>query len=172
MDWRSLTWAFNPTRIDKLIKALSKNEEEERILRITLSQNKKSQAENIVAQSHSIKESQSYIHELEAENQRLKEEVKKYQEEDEEEEKCDEKVLYNKVSFEMFLRLLEESGFDQNNTGNKTRAGFLWYMMTGKSADELRRFCSMRAYRNNHTNADVKRLNELLSEMGITNIVL
>lgn len=112
------------------------------------------------------------IHELEAENQQLKEEIKKYQEEDEEEEKCDDKVLYNKVSFELFLRLLEEAGFDQNNTGNKTRAGALWHMMTGKSADELRRFCSTRAYSNNHTKADIKRLNELLSEMGFTNIKL
>lgn len=87
-----------------------------------------------------------------------------------EEEKLDEKVLYNKVSFEFFLRLLEQAGFDINNTGNKTRVGELWHMMTGKSADEIRRFCSSRAYCNNHTREDVKRLNELLSIMGITSI--
>ena len=89
-----------------------------------------------------------------------------------EEEKQDEKVLYNKVSFEFFLRLLEHAGLDINNTGNKTRAGDLWHMMTGKSADEIRRFCSSRAYYNNHTKGDIKRLNELLSDMGITSIVL
>ena len=89
-----------------------------------------------------------------------------------EEEKQDEKVLYNKVSFEFFLRLLEKAGVDLNDTGNKTSAGVLWHMMTGKSADELRRFCSTREYRNNHTKGDIKRLNELLSDMGITSIVL
>lgn len=89
-----------------------------------------------------------------------------------EEDKQDEKVLYNKVSFEFFLRLLEQAGFDINNTGNKTRAGDLWHMMTGKSADEIRRFSSKRAYYNNHTKEDVKRLNNLLSQMGITSITL
>lgn len=89
-----------------------------------------------------------------------------------EEDKQDEKVLYNKVSFEFFLRLLEQAGFDINNTGNKTRADDLWHMMTGKSADEIRRFSSKRAYYNNHTKEDVKRLNNLLSQMGITSITL
>lgn len=103
-------------------------------------------------------------------NKRIEELKIELQAKDEEgiEEKLDEKVLYNKVSFEFFLRLLEQAGFDINNTGNKSRAGDLWHMMTGKSADDLRRFCSSRAYKNNHTREDIKRLNEHLSYMDIS----
>lgn len=133
---------------------------------------------------------QARIKELEEENERLKTEIEELKEEngelkkqlaecsstlldiEEDEQKTDEKILYNKVSFECFLRLLEKAGFDLNNTGNKTRAGILWHMMTGKSSDELRRFCSSRAYKNNHTKADIKRLNEHLSDMDITCIKL
>ena len=88
-------------------------------------------------------------------------------------EKENEKCLYNKVSFEFFLRLLEHVGLDINNTGNKTRAGHLWNMITGKSADDLRKYCSHRnQYNNNHTKEDIKRLNKHLSDMGISEIVL
>ncbi len=88
-------------------------------------------------------------------------------------EKEDENSLYNKVSFEFFLRLLESAGFDINNPGNKTRAGQLWHMMTGKSADDLRKFCSDRVqYNNNHTKDDIKRLNKHLGDMGISTIEL
>ena len=88
-------------------------------------------------------------------------------EEDGEEEKEQEDVLYNKVCFEFFLLLLEYSGFDINNIGNKTRAGELWHMLTGKSSDDFRRYCSTRNYNNNHTKVDIKRLNEKLADMGV-----
>lgn len=84
-----------------------------------------------------------------------------------EEEKEQEDVLYNKVRFEFFLRLLEASGLDTNITGNKTRVGELWYMFTGKSASEIRRYCSSRQPVNNHTKEDVNKLNEKLLMMGI-----
>lgn len=100
----------------------------------------------------------------------LKESEKK--EEELEDVKEGDDVLYNKVSFEMFLKLLEKADFDINNTGNKTRAGGLWHMMTAKSADDLRRYSSTRNYDNNHTKKDIERLNNLLSEMGVTNIRL
>lgn len=86
---------------------------------------------------------------------------------DEQEAKQDEKVLYNKVSHEFFLRLLEKAGLDLNNTGNKTRVGDLWHMVTGKSGDEIRRYCSTRNYINSHTRVDIKRLNEFLQDMKI-----
>jgi len=86
---------------------------------------------------------------------------------DEQEAKQDEKVLYNKVSYEFFLRLLEKAGLDLNNTGNKTRVGDLWHMVTGKSGDEIRRYCSTRNYINSHTRVDIKRLNEFLQDMKI-----
>lgn len=86
---------------------------------------------------------------------------------DEQEAKQDEKVLYNKVSHEFFLRLLEKAGLDLNNTGNKTRVGDLWHMVTGKSGDEIRRYCSTRNYINPHTRVDIKRLNEFLQDMKI-----
>ena len=76
-----------------------------------------------------------------------------------------EDAYYNKVCFEFFIRLMERSGLDLNNTGNKSRIGTLWHKITGKSAEELRRYCSMRNYQNNHTQVDIKALNELLSEM-------
>lgn len=91
----------------------------------------------------------------------------KTHEEDTEEEKEQEDVLYNKVCFEFFLLLLEASGLDINNTGNKTRVGELWHMFTGKSADEIRRYCSTRKPVNSHTKEDVKKLNEKLKEMSI-----
>lgn len=88
-------------------------------------------------------------------------------EEDAEEEKEQEDVLYNKVCYEFFLLLLEKSGFDIYNTGNKTRVGELWHMFTGKSGEEMRRFCSDRNPINNHTKSDVDRLNKKLQDMGI-----
>ena len=91
----------------------------------------------------------------------------KTHEEDTEGEKEQEDVLYNKVCFEFFLLLLEASGLDINNTGNKTRVGELWHMFTGKSADDIRRYCSTRKPVNSHTKEDVKKLNEKLKEMGI-----
>jgi hypothetical protein len=88
-------------------------------------------------------------------------------------EKENDDILYNKVSFEFFLRLLEYAGFDIDNTGNKTRVGKLWHMITGKSADDLRKFCSdRRQYDNNHTKEDIKLLNKHLSDMGISEIEL
>ncbi|MBP3248569.1 MAG: hypothetical protein J6M36_11915 [Prevotella sp.] len=89
------------------------------------------------------------------------------QEDDIVDQKEQENMLYNKVSYEFILRLLEKSGFDINNTGNKTRAGELWHMLTGRSGDEFRRFCSQRNPINNYTKADVERLNNKLKEMGI-----
>jgi hypothetical protein len=115
---------------------------------------------------------QDRIKELEAENKELREKQTILEETDELEEKEQEDVLYNKVSFECFLRLLEKSGFDMNNTGNKSRAGELWHMLTGKSEADLRKFCSSRAYINNHTKEDIKRLNDKLKEMGILEIEL
>ena len=115
---------------------------------------------------------QARIAELEAENKELKEKQTIPEEADELEEKEQEDVLYNKVSFECFLRLLEKAGFDINNTGNKTRAGELWHLLTGKSADDLRKFCSGRNYCNNHTKEDIKRLNDKLEEMGISEVKL
>ena len=91
----------------------------------------------------------------------------KTHEEDAEEEKEQEDVLYNKVCFEFFLLLLEASGLDIDNTGNKTRVGELWHMFTGKSADEIRRYCSTRKPVNSHTKEDAKKLNEKLKEMGV-----
>lgn len=76
-----------------------------------------------------------------------------------------EEAFYNKVCFEFFIRLMERAGLDLNNTGNKSRIGALWHKVTGKSADDLRRYCSKRNYQNNHTREDIKALNELLSDM-------
>ena len=112
------------------------------------------------------------IAELEKENEALRQQLAP-EEHCEEEEHCPEEgVLRNKVSFECFLQLLEQAGCDLNNTGNKTRAGALWRMMTGKSAQDLRRYCSGRDYNNNHTKTDIARLDTLLSDLGITSLKL
>lgn len=112
------------------------------------------------------------IAELEKENEALRQQLAP-EEHCEEEEHCPEEgVLRNKVSFECFLQLLEQAGCDLNNTGNKNRAGALWRMMTGKSAHELRRYCSGRDYNNNHTKTDIARLDTLLSDLGITSLKL
>lgn len=114
-----------------------------------------------------LTEAKRIINEQNAKIQRLNEELAV------ELVKENEKLLYNKVSFEFFLRLLESAGFDINNTGNKTRVGQLWHMITGKSADDLRKFCSDRyQYDNNHTKEDIKRLNKHLGDMGISTIEL
>ena len=103
----------------------------------------------------------------------LKEQLSEYLDDDENmEEKENEDILYNKVSFEFFIRLLEHIGFDLN-TGNKKRAGELWHIVTGKSANDLRKFCSNRKeYTNNHTIKDIERLNTLLERMKISSIRL
>ena len=117
-----------------------------------------------------LSELQSRIAELEKENEALRQQLVP-EEHCEEEEHCPEEgVLRNKVSFECFLQLLEQAGCDLNDTGNKTRAGALWHMMTGKSAHELRRYCSGRDYNNNHTKTDIARLDTLLSDLGITSL--
>lgn len=119
-----------------------------------------------------ISKYKTHIKELEAEVKKLQAEIKKTSSSvepdfEEDNQKQDEKVLYNKVSHEFFLRLLENAGLDLNNTGNKTRVGDLWHMVTGKSGDEIRRYCSTRNYINPHTRVDVKRLNEFLQDMMI-----
>ena len=120
-----------------------------------------------------IAELNSRIAELEKENEALKQQLAPEEHCEEEEEHCPEEgVLRNKVSFECFLQLLEQAGCDLNNTGNKTRAGTLWRMMTGKSAHELRRYCSGRNYNNNHTKTDIARLDTFLSDLGITSLKL
>lgn len=112
------------------------------------------------------------IKELEGENAKLKERLSVYLDDDDSGEE-NEDILRNKVSFEFFLRLLEQAGLDLDNTGNKKRAGELWHIVTGKSADDLRKFCSNRnEYNNNHTRKDIERLNDLLDRMGISKIVL
>ena len=112
------------------------------------------------------------IKELEEENAKLKERLSVYLDDDDSEEE-NEDILRNKVSFEFFIRLLEHAGLDLNNTGNKKRAGELWHIVTGKSADDLRKFGSNRnEYDNNHTRKDIERLNVLLDRMGISKIVL
>ena len=114
------------------------------------------------------------IAELEKENEALRQQLapEEHCEEEEEDHFPEEGVLRNKVSFECFLQLLEQAGCDLNNTGNKTRAGALWHMMTGKSAHDLRRYCSGRDYNNNHTKTDIARLDTLLSDLGITSLKL
>lgn len=85
------------------------------------------------------------------------------------------KVLYNKVSFELFIRLLEkckllgndDSGTFKIITSNKSRVGELWQMFTGKSGEEFRRYCSKQSYVNDHTLKDIERLNKKLKEIGI-----
>lgn len=92
---------------------------------------------------------------------------------DEEEERGDGEMLLNKVSFEFFLRLLERVGVNLDITGNKRRAGDLWHMLTGRSGEDLRKFCSNRSkYNNSHTKGDIKRLNEHLVDMGVSEISL
>ncbi len=119
-----------------------------------------------------ISKYKTHIKELEAEVKKLQAEIKKTSSSvepdfEEDNQKQDEKVLYNKVSYEFFLRLLENAGLDLDNTGNKTRVGDLWHMVTGKAGDEIRRYCSTRKYINPHTIVDIKRLNELLQDMMI-----
>lgn len=75
--------------------------------------------------------------------------------------------LHKKVSFEFFIKLLEKVEFDINNTGNKTNIGTLWYLVTGNSAEYMRRYTSDRDYDNKNTKADIKRLNMLLKDMKI-----
>ena len=127
----------------------------------------KTKQTNSANQQKTIDEQAALIKELQ-EKQKKTDDSK----EEQEEVKEDEEVLYNKVSFEFFLQLLENGGVDLNNTGNKTKAGVLWHMVTGKSANEFRRYCSSRCYNNNHTKKDIKRLNEFMEELGVKNISL
>lgn len=88
-----------------------------------------------------------------------------------EDRKDNDKVLYNKVCYEFFLQLLENAGLNINKA-NKTEIGRLWRMFTGKAENEIRKFSSRRNYKNNHTNNDIKALNEQLEVMNITNVKL
>jgi len=117
---------------------------------------------------------------FQTENEELKAKIEDQQKENEQRESSDEipdikegeDVLYNKVAYEFFIRLMENAGFDINNTGNKTNLGILWHMLTGKSADDLRGYCSKRDYVNVKTRRDIELLNKHLSSLGVNSIKL
>ena len=104
--------------------------------------------------------------------QELETQLKSFQEEEDEElSEPSLGILHNKVKFEFFLRLLEQSGVNVLQA-NKTDIGDLWHAFTEKSADNCRKYCSLRDYKNNHTKQDIKDLNKRLSDLGITSIQL
>lgn len=100
-------------------------------------------------------------------------EMRETQQEQDEEESSELPLvfLHNKVKFEFFIRLLEESGLDFHNA-NKTEIGNLWHVLTEKSADDCRKYCSKRKYQNSHTKQDVENLNKQLAQLGITTFQL
>ena len=103
--------------------------------------------------------------------QNLETQVKSPQEEDEDSSEPSLGILLNKVKFELFLRFLEQCGVDVNQA-NKTDIGDLWHAFTEKSADDCRKYCSYRNYKNNHTKQNIEDLNKRLSVLGITSIQL
>lgn len=102
---------------------------------------------------------------------RLETQVKSPQEESEDSSEPTLGILYNKVKFELFLRFLEQCDVDVNKA-NKTDIGDLWHAFTEKSADDCRKYCSRRNYKNNHTKQNIENLNKRLSVLGITSIQL
>lgn len=124
-----------------------------------------------------LKERNEEIGRLKEENERLKrlEQKPEHQaaemSEETEDQKENDEVLYNKVCYEFFLKLLEAAGLNISQA-NKTDIGRLWKMFTGKEGNEIRKFSSGRKYRNNHTVSDIKTLNDHLMKMGITGMKL
>lgn len=113
-----------------------------------------------------LEEALAEIEKLKAEQQTREDDIEI------EDEKEQEDILYNKVVYEFLLRLLEKVGLDIDNTGNKTKYGELIHMLTGKSSNESRQYCSSRRYKNDHTSDDIKRLNMKLSDMGVNDFQL
>lgn len=103
--------------------------------------------------------------------QELETQVKSPQDEDEELSELSLGILHNKVKYELFLRFLEGCGLDVNQA-NKTDIGNLWHAFTEKSANDCRKYCSYRKYKNSHTKQNVEDLNKRLSNLGITSIQL
>ena len=104
----------------------------------------------------------------------LKRKVAFYEVEDEQEigeKKLGKDSLYNKVSYEFFLQLLQYSGLIINFS-NKSDIARLWKMLTGHPSNGLRQYSSSRSYLNKNTEDDVRRLNNHLKKLGITKIQL
>lgn len=104
----------------------------------------------------------------------LKEKIVCYEAADEKEigdEKLGGESLYNKVSYEFFLQLLQYSGLIINFS-NKSDIARLWKMLTGHPSNGIRQYSSSRNYLNKNTEDDVRRLNNHLKKLGITCIQL
>ena len=146
-------------------------------IRQQVTEEERAKSESFQTENEELK---AKIQDLQKENEELKAKIEDLQKENEQRESSDEipdikegeDVLYNKVAYEFFIRLMENAGFDINNTGNKTNLGILWHMLTGKSADDLRGYCSKRDYVNVKTRRDIELLNKHLSSLGVNSIKL
>lgn len=146
-------------------------------IRQQVTEEERAKSESFQTENEELK---AKIQDLQKENEELKAKIEDLQKENEQRESSDEipdikegeDVLYNKVAYEFFIRLMENAGFDINNTGNKTNLGILWHMLTGQSANYLRSYCSLRNYKNKNTKEDIELLDKHLSDLGVTYIRL
>lgn len=144
----------DPDKIEDFVNALGKNDEERHIITRFLHDELYTDSADDMEQTDTIDETETEI-ETEPEPEA----------EADIEEPVDE--LFNKVHYEFLLRLFEHAGFDINDTGNKTRISQFMHQITGKSVNEIRKYCSTRNYFNNHTRAQVEWLDRELASLGI-----
>lgn len=73
----------------------------------------------------------------------------------------------NNIRYELYLRLLENSGCEAGIQTNQTTIGDLWEALTEKSGEKCRQYISTRQYQTKVTMKHIPKINALLKSMGI-----
>lgn len=76
-------------------------------------------------------------------------------------------IFTNNIRYELFLRLLENSGCEPGIQANQTTIGELWEALTEKSGEKCRQYIPARKYQTTATMKHIPKINTLLKSMGI-----
>lgn len=73
----------------------------------------------------------------------------------------------NNIRYELYLRLLKNSGCEPGIQTDQTTIGELWEALTGKSGEKCRQYIPARQYQTKVTMKHIPNINALLKSMGI-----
>ena len=73
----------------------------------------------------------------------------------------------NNIRYELYLRLLQNSGCEAGIQTNQTTIGELWEALTKKSGEKCRQYITNRQYQTTITMKHIPNINKLLKSMGI-----
>lgn len=91
-------------------------------------------------------------------------------ENDDESTHCIDKTDYkftNNIRYELYLRLLKNSGCEPSIQTDQTTIGDLWEALTGNSGEKCRQYIPARQYQTKVTMKHIPNINALLKSMGI-----